>query len=41
VEKHEIQKQRLFQRRLDAGVAPARFSNLSYINTIGTAMKRE
>jgi hypothetical protein len=45
VEKHEIRKQRLFQRRLEggkaAGFSPGCFSNLSDINTIDTAMKRE
>jgi hypothetical protein len=45
VEKHETQKQRLFQCRLEGGnaarVAPGCFSTLSDVSTIITAMKRE
>jgi hypothetical protein len=45
VEKHETQKQRLFQRRLEGGntviVAPGHFSNLSDIITINTPVKSE
>jgi hypothetical protein len=45
VKKHETQKQRAVPTKIGggnaAGVAPGRFSTLSDVNTIITAMKRE